>query len=424
MAQRRRGHGEGAIYQRADGRWCASVDLGIINGKRKRKVIYGKTRKEVADKLKALHRDQASGINIAPEQQTIKQFFDQWLEQTIKPHSRPKTYASYAQIARLYLLPHLGSLQLSKLAPEHVQAMLNSLRSTGGEHGGGLAPRTVQYVHAVLRKALNQAVKWGRIPRNVATLIDTPRVEKYPMAPLTPEQGRVLLNAVKGHRLEVLYRVALSLGLRKSEVLGLRWEDADFAVQTLRIAYALQRQSGKLVLVAPKTAASVRTLALPSVLLNALRLHRERQQAERANRGSAWREHGLVFPSNIGTPMEPRNLVRHFKTVLKRAGLPPTIRFHDLRHSCATFLVAQGVHPRVIQEILGHSDIQTTMGIYAHVLPEVQRAAAASIDALFPDQPPADPAASSDTTEPASDELPDHPPDDPVSPSDTTDGDQ
>src|SRR5262245_36562024 len=178
----RRGHSEGAIYQRADGRWCASVDLGIVNGKRKRKVIYGKTRKEVADKLKALHRDQAAGLNIAPEQQTVKQFLEQWLEHSIKSHRRPKTYHSYAQIVRLYLLPHLGHHQLSKLAPEHVQAMLNTLREAGGANQRGLAPRTVQYVRAVLRKALNQALKWNYVARNVADLVDSPRVEKFTIA--------------------------------------------------------------------------------------------------------------------------------------------------------------------------------------------------------------------------------------------------
>ena len=386
MAPRRRGHGEGAIYQRADGRWCASVDLGIIQGKRRRKVIYGKSRKEVADKLKALHRDQVAGINIAPEQQTVQQFLEQWLEQSIKLQRRPKTYHSYAQIVRLYLIPHLGQRQLSKLTPEHVQAMQNALLASGGVDQCGLAPRTVQYVRAVLRKALNQALKWGYVARNAAELVDSPRVEKYKIAPLSQAQAQRLLDAVQGHRLEALYRLTLSLGLREGEVLGLSWDDIDFDQQTLRITGALQRRDGRFQRVEPKTASSVRTLPLPVTLLRMLQAHRIAQHEERALRGEAWKDHGLVFPSNVGTPISPRNLVRHFKTVLKRAGLPETTRFHDLRHSCATLLIAQGVHPRVVMEILGHSQISVTMNTYGHVLPETQREAADKIDALFPER--------------------------------------
>ena len=399
MAPRRRGHGEGAIYQRADGRWCASVDLGIIQGKRRRKVIYGKSRKEVADKLKALHRDQVAGINIAPEQQTVQQFLEQWLEQSIKLPRRPKTYHSYAQIVRLYLIPHLGQRQLSKLAPEHVQAMLNVLLGSGGVDQCGLAPRTVQYVRAVLRKALNQALKWNYVARNVADLVDSPRVEKYKIAPLSQAQAQRLLDAVQGHRLEALYRLTLSLGLREGEVLGLSWDDIDFDQQTLRITGALQRRDGRLQRVEPKTASSVRTLPLPATLLRMLQAHRIAQHEERALRGEAWKDHGLAFPSNVGTPISPRNLVRHFKTVLKRAGLPETTRFHDLRHSCATLLIAQGVHPRVVMEILGHSQISVTMNTYGHVLPETQREAADKIDALFPERNHEPPATENSTPE-------------------------
>jgi hypothetical protein len=160
MMAKRRGHGEGGIEQReSDGKWCASVDLGFVNGKRRRKVIYGKTRKEVADKLKALHRDQAAGLNIAPEQQTIAQYLDRWLDTIITPHRRPKTAASYAQIVQLYLKPHLGHHQLVKLSPKHIQLLLNQLLEDGGVHGEPLSTQTVHYVHSVLRRALNQALK-------------------------------------------------------------------------------------------------------------------------------------------------------------------------------------------------------------------------------------------------------------------------
>jgi integrase len=381
---KRRGHGEGAIYQRkSDGRWCASVDLGFVQGKRRRKLLYGATRKEVGEKLKTILLEQQAGLNIAPHEQTVASFLAHWLEQSVRPHLRPMTYRSYEQVVRLYLVPHIGRHQLSKLAPEHVQRMVNTLRTSGGKKGQGLAARSVNYIRNVLRKALNQALKWGYVLRNVAQLVEVPRLERHTITPLSQEQARRLLEAVKGHRLEVLYRVALSFGLRRGEVLGLRWEDIDFAAQTLRVALAVQRQYGRLVLVPTKTTASARVLPLPPVLLALLRQHQANQQQERAVYGADWEEHGLVFPSTRGTPLEPRNLIRHFKAVLERVGLPSHIRFHDLRHSCATLLIAQGVHPRVVMEMLGHSQISVTMNTYGHVLPETQRQAARQLDELL-----------------------------------------
>ena len=390
MAARKRGHGEGGIYQReSDGRWCASVDLGIVNGKRKRKVVYGETRRAVAEQLKQLQRAQADGVNIAPPTQTVKQFLERWLKDTIKPTRRIKTYTSYEQMVRVHLIPHVGHHQLTKLAPEHVQAMLNTLLVSGGKEKTGLSPRTVQYVRAILRQALGEALRWGHVPRNVAALVAGPRVEKYQITPLTPEQARQLLSAVAGHRLEALYHVVLSLGLREGEVLALRWEDVNLSKRTLRVAGAIQEINGKLHRVLPKTASSVRTLPLSERLVEMLLTQQRVQEQYRAELGDEWQEHDLVFPSELGTPTSPRNLVRHFKLALVAADLSSTVRFHDLRHSCATFLISQGVHPRVVMEILGHSQISVTMNTYAHVLPETQRAAAATLDALLA-PPPAD----------------------------------
>jgi integrase len=383
MPKGRRGNGEGGIYQREDGRWCASVSLGFVNGKRKRKVVYGATRKEVADKLKVLQRELDAGVNMVTERQTVKQFLETWLEQSIKPQRKAKTYHSYEQIVRLYLIPYLGHHQLTKLAPEHVQTMLNSLLNEGKTGGRRLSPRTVQYVRAVLSQALNQALRWGKVARNVALVVDSPRVEKFKIAPLTEKQAQQLLDAVAGHRLEQLYRLTLSLGLRQGEVLGLRWEDVDFAKRTIRISGAIQQLGGKIQRVTPKTDASTRTLPLTPLLFRSLKAHAERQAEEKRELGEEWQDHDLVFPSEVGTPLAPRNLQRHFKGLLKKAGLPETIRFHDLRHSCATFLIAQGVHPRVVMELLGHSQISVTMNTYAHVLPDTQRDAAAKLDDLL-----------------------------------------
>ncbi|CAA9572151.1 MAG: Integrase [uncultured Thermomicrobiales bacterium] len=320
---------------------------------------------------------------VAVERQTVAQFLDNWLETVVKQNTRPRTYDSYAQVTRLYLTPAIGRHQLAKLEPQHVQGMMNALLKEGGKGGTGLSARTVAYTRAILRKALNQVVKWGQVPRNVATLVDPPKTKRHQIAPLTPDQGRALLAVVQGHRLEGLYRVALSLGLRMGETLGLRWEDVDLDTGTLRVAVALQRRKGSRELVEPKTHQGRRTLSLSSVLLAALRAHRTRQLEERLAAGPTWKDQGLVFPSTVGTAIEPRNLTRHFKGVLQAAGLP-NIRFHDLRHAAASLLVAQGVHPRVVMEILGHSQISLTMNTYAHVLPETQREAAGFMDILFP----------------------------------------
>jgi integrase len=378
---KRRGHGEGSIHQRKDGRWCASVDLGRSpTGKRVRKNVYGKTRKEVADKLKALHNSQGNGVDLSVERVTVSVFLDRWLADIVSTRNKARTYDGYKQIVDHHLKPHLGKHQLAKLTPVHVQAMLNSLAAAGK------APNTLRNIRAVLRRALNQGVRWQLIQRNAATLVDVPqhtKKETFTSHALDEQQARALLKAVAGHRLEPLYRLALSLGLRRGEVLGLLWTDIDFDRATLRITGAIQRLRGELQRTTTKTRASMQPITLPPLLLETLRSHRERQAEERKNAGDQWEEHGLVFTTTIGTPIEPRNLIRHFKTVLEKAKLPSTIRFHDLRHTAATLLILQGVHPRVVMEILRHSQISTTMNTYAHVLPSLQKDATAQLETLL-----------------------------------------
>ncbi|HET8630265.1 MAG TPA: site-specific integrase [Thermomicrobiales bacterium] len=376
----RRGHGEGSIYRReSDGKWCTAVDLGWVDGKRKRKVLYGETRKEVAEKLKVVLREHQQGLPVALGRQTVGQFLDRWLVDVAKPKLRPKTYHSYAELVRLHLKPALGHHQLAKLEPGHVQAMMNAKLEAG------LSPRTVQYLRAVLRRALGQALKWGLVPRNVVTLTEPPRVTPPELQTLTPAQARAFLDAVRGDRLEALYAVALALGLRQGEALGLRWQDVDVDAGVLHVRVALQRLRGDGPrLVEPKTRRSRRSLPLPPAVATQLRAHRGRQREERLLAGREWQgDHwDLVFCTALGRPLDARHVVYAFKRHLRRAGLPD-IRFHDLRHSCASLLLAQNVHPRVVMETLGHSTITLTMNTYAHVLPEAQRQAAALMDGLF-----------------------------------------
>lgn len=374
MSDKRRSRGEGSIFKREDGSWCASITVGVIDGKRRRKFVYGKTRKEVADKLQAIQRQHAAGITFT--KLSVKEFLEQWLEHTVKRKNRARTYDKYAEDVHNHLVPALGHHQLAKLTPSHVQALLNQLEDAK------LSYRSIRNVRAVLRCALNQALRFGYVTRNVATLVDLPGAVTFKPVTIDEEQARRLIEATRGHRYEVLFRFALGLGLRKGELLGLRWEDIDFTAATMNITGSLQRQRGKLQRSATKTDASIRTIALPPTLLAMLRLHRERQEEQRAA-ASQWTDSGLVFTTWVGTAIEPSDLSRAFKKVVKQAEISEAFRFHDLRHTCATFLIVMGVHPRVVMEVLGHSQIGTTMNIYAHVLPRVQRDAVVGLDALF-----------------------------------------
>ncbi len=376
MGSKKRGQGEGTIRQRADGRWEAMYTYHDATGHMKRRSLYGKTQREVREKLTAALRALDQGDAPITDRQTVAQFLDRWLADVVKPSVRPKTYHSYAQLVRLHLKPALGRHQLAKLLPQHVQGMMND------KLAAGLSPRTVQYLRAVLRRALGQALKWGLVARNVATLVDPPRSERHEMQALNPSQAGQFLEAARGDRLEALYRVALSLGLRQGEILGLRWEDVDFDAGTMRVRVQLQRIDGKPRLVDLKTVKSRRTVALPAALVMALKAHRMHQLEERLLAGGRWQDWGLVFTSTIGTPLDARNLTTRYKALLKRAGLPD-VRFHDLRHSCASLLIAQGVPPRVVMEILGHSQISLTLNTYTHVLLDAQRQAADVMDRLF-----------------------------------------
>lgn len=315
---------------------------------------------------------------MANDKITMGKFLDQWLEESAKPSIRRLTYDSYDRIIRIHIKPELGHLKLAKLTPQHVQSFMNlKLRE-------GASPRYVQYFHAVLRRALSQAYKWGMVPRNVAKLVSPPQVKRPEIVPLTPAQSRVFLQAAKGDRLEALYSVAIALGLRLGEALGLKWDDIDFEAGTLRVCNSLQRvKGGGWMLVEPKTARSRRTIHLPKATSQALREHRKRQVSERLLSGDRWQEHGFVFTTIKGTPLLGWNIAkRSFKPLLKKAGLP-NIRFHDLRHTAASLLLAQGVQPRVIMETLGHSSISLTMDVYSHVMPLMKQDAAEKMDEIL-----------------------------------------
>lgn len=369
---RKRHYGVGSIYQRSsDGLWC-----GVISVAGRQKRLYGKTSAEVGVKLAAVRAELGKGRLPAGRAPLVADFLRMWLESSVKPRVRPLTYAGYRVNVEKHLIPALGKIRLDQLTPLHVQQMMNERLSRG------FSTKSVAYMHQVLRTALGLAVKWDMVPRNVARLVDRPRIERKTINPLNPDEARRFLSAIRGHRLEALFSVALALGLRQGEALGLRWEDIDFRAGTLRVSYQLQRIGGKLTLVPPKTEKSRRTLVLPALIVERLREHESRQVAERLWAGSTWNDSGLVFANRRGDPTQARRVIEQFHEALRSAGLR-RIRFHDLRHSCATLLLVQGISPRVVMEVLGHSEIALTMNAYSHVVPELQKEAAERMQAIL-----------------------------------------
>jgi integrase len=246
MATKRRGSGEGSIFQRKDGRWVGQLDLGIVDSRRRYRTVYGKQRKEVAGELTKLLRQRDTGALTSAGRETVAGYAAAWLDGK-KSSLRPSTRRSYAWLINTHLVPEIGSLRLDKLQPAHVRTMLQRRLDAG------LSPRSVHHLRAVLRAALSQAVKDGILSRNVAALADGPTVEPNQVTPLSPDEAAQLLAAVHGDRLEALYRVALAIGLRRGEALGLRWQDVDLERRELHVVNALQRIDGKLRLVPPKT---------------------------------------------------------------------------------------------------------------------------------------------------------------------------
>ena len=265
--------------------------------------------------------------------------------------------------------------------PAHAGTLQGYMRRKTEE---GLSPRTIRNHLAVLRRALNQALRWGEVQRNVASLVTPPRTSDDEVQPLTPDEARILLDALKGDRLEALYCVALALGLRQGEVLGLAWEDVDLEDGTLRVRHTLQRYGGAYHLDEPKTSKSRRTMPIAPPLVEMLRSHRTRQIEEQLRAGPVWAENpwNLIFTTEAGRPLSNAVVTHRFQAILADAGLPRQ-RFHDMRHAAASFMLAQDVPLRTAMEILGHSDIATTANVYSHVGSSLQRDATEKVAAML-----------------------------------------
>ncbi len=369
----KRGANEGTIYLRQDGRWQGVLNLGYVGGKRRRKSFYAHTRAEVAAKLLAAGRALQLGQAPAPEVLRVGGFLERWLEDTAKLTVRITTYKRY-QAALKHIVPGVGSLRLVKLSPDDLDSLYRSL----GEQG--LSAKYIRLIHAVLHRALRHALRRGLVGSNVADLAQAPAASRTEFRVLSAEEAARFLATTEDDRLGALYVLAIHTGMRQAELLGLRW--ADVSEGHLSVRQQGCRIDGEWRFMPPKTKAGRRMISLSPTATEALRLHRLRQSEERLAAPS-WQDLDLVFPNAKGRPIERENLLRRaYWPALKRAGLP-RIRFHDLRHTAATLLLAGGVHAKVVSEMLGHSSVAITLDVYSHVTPSMQADAAEKMDAML-----------------------------------------
>jgi integrase len=375
-AQKRRDRGDGSIYTRADGRFVGS--LRLPNGKRKD--FYGKTKQEVKEKLKKAQAQMEQGTLVTAKQQSVASYLEYWL--TIKQSNvRASTVVSYRGIIHNHIVPHIGYIKLQKLTGDHIQALYSTLLEKG------LSPTTVGMVHTVLVSSCKDAVKWKRIGVSPCESVTSPRQVQKDMKFLTVEQAQHLLDAAHGHTLEAMIVLAVLTGMRRGELFALHWEDINFRKGTIHVHRSLSyKNADGLGCVyreeLPKTAAGSRTIPLPDIALEVLKVHKARQNKQRLQCGDAWKNLDVVFCTGVGSYYNQSNHHKVFRKILEAAGLP-VIRFHDLRHSAATILLSMGVNPKVIQERLGHASVTITLGRYAHVTASMQNEANTMLNQAF-----------------------------------------
>jgi integrase len=355
---KKRSNGEGSVYRRKDGSWVGQYKVLTSNGA-KRRYIYAKTRKDAATRLAQAVAERDSGLVYDCGSMTVEDYLSKWLV-TTKGTVRERTWIRSEVDVRVHLVPVLGKVRLDRLNALQIQALYRAKLDSG------LSPRTVQIIHATLHKALKQAVRWQLIPRNAAQSVEPPKARKREVNPLDEGQVRRVLKAVEGDKLEALYVLALTTGMRSGELLGLRWEDVDLQAGILQVKRTMF--NGRVE--APKTSKGRRSIKLAQISISALDKH---------PRVGEW-----VFCTSVGTPISVHNLHnRSWKPLLKQAGLPKGTRFHDLRHTAATLLLTKGVHIKIVQEMLGHSSISVTMDTYSHVLPNLQGEVVRAMDEIF-----------------------------------------
>ncbi len=363
----KRGVHEGTIFKRPNGTWGAALQ---VDGRRK--FVYAKTRKEVQEKLHVLQLKREAGL-FAPavsvaalKLDTMEAFLEYWLQAVMKRSVRPNTWEHYALCVRR-MLPYLGKVKVEALNAGHIRAM--EARMLDEDR---YAARTVRHCHAVLHNAMNEAVVSGLVARNPVGDLSPPRVERHEMHTLGREEVQRLLKIANGTRWHALWTVLVTTGLRLGEATALRWSDLDLSKGSAVIQRSVQRQRQRgMVFTEPKTRSSRRTVLLPPGAVTVLAEHRPIVEEQRDAAGSLWQDFDLVFPSLTGAPLDPARVNQALHTDLHKAGLP-RIRVHDLRHTAATLLLEEGTHPKIVQDLLGHSSIALTLDLYSHVTPRLQ----------------------------------------------------
>lgn len=360
---KRRSKGEGSIFfHQGKKLWVSKITLPDGSTK----VKYGKTQKEVREHHQSALNQLRQGLLVKDDKITVSEFLNRYMESVGKHTLRPRTVEGYSSLIRIHITPGIGHIKLVQLRPDHLQAFYSQKLEAG------LSKRTVQLIHSVLHKTLDQAMKWGMVSRNVSDLVQAPKPKKKTYKFFTKDQLNIFLDAVKGHQYYPIYVLAVYCGFWEGEVLGIHHEDIDLTRGVINVRHAVLSLKGGLVVTEPKTESSKRAVTLLETALYVLKKHLEQLKGNQ----------GLIFTTRSGKPISPRNLVRHFKSALKEAGLPD-IRFHDLRHSHASLLLAAGVNPKIVQERLGHSQISLTLDTYSHVIPSLQDEAAEKVEDLM-----------------------------------------
>lgn len=368
----RRGHGEGSVFKRSDGLWVGRVERGRdATGRRVRQTLYARTKTELLVKLRRAQNEAAYGLPVVDQRQTVGQYLEWWSATILPGMVRPNSAANYRTSIRCHITPSIGTVRLAKLTPEHVETMMHQLADRG------LKPATVRYARAVLRRALGTAERHGQLVRNAATLAEGPRTAgaRIDDAPNVDEVAKIIATArARADRLYALAVLALHLGLRRGELLALRWSDVDLDAGTLKVAGTLARVPGVgLVVNPPKTATSARALPLIEPCLTALHEHRDAQSIERTA-ALYWHDPDIVFASPRGTLIDPRNATRWWHNLTIDAGVGRR-RMHASRHAAATNMLAAGVPLEVVSAILGHAGLAITADVYAKVTQDAKRRA-------------------------------------------------
>jgi len=413
---KRRGNGEGSItYRKKDKRWQGYVTVGYDPETEKpvKKYYYGKTRKEVQEQVNEALGKVRAGTYREPSKLTMAEWFKTWLNDYMKPSLRVSTWENYEIQVMRHILPALGHLRLSQLQTSNLQKLYNDKLSNGGRldgkkrcvgcgklsnkpnlkicdkcgealEGVGLSPRSVRYIHTLIHAALEQAKKEGMITINVADAVKLPHDPKKEIQCLDTEGVKKLLTAAKETKYFPAYFLVLNTGLRRGELLGLRWKDINLKEGTVTVSQGLIRTKGGLKFQEPKTKLSNRTIGISPQVVSVLKDHKKRQNEERLSAGEAYnKEHDLVFCNELGEPICPRGFTRHFERLLKRAGLEGKVTFHGLRHTFATLSLQEGAAARTVQEALGHHKAAFTLDVYSSVTDKMKKEATDRIGDLL-----------------------------------------